>query len=1154
MSNNLTDEGVSTGSKELLERDRSSSSQQMEPSSSTNILDTITTDSSSVVVLETSIILFYKYHPLSSDRSLVEIYRTALESLCRSLHLKGRILVGCNQHRSEGINGTLSGNKDSLDRFVTALTKNGQDTREREKERETHHNNKAKDDPILQTFRNECHYFYQMAGCPPLVMDESEFKWSTHTAVSTANNNNNNQNDNDPSVSSMNHSESAEQRNGSDAVSADSTTSTSTFSSPNDPDLFPDLNIKIVTELIGTGGVMAQIPLDELHQGYLTPHEWHERVKAYNTSKQRHASSDGQPSNLDTILIDCRNTKECQIGHFEGAIDPHTTTFNQFTTWVQNHQQSLHNKKVLMYCTGGIRCEKASAYIRRTVPTVQEVRHLKGGIHKYLEEYGGNVMEKEPSMWKGKNFVFDGRGAHGPPTPTKNLKNGDTNDSSQSSTLLAHGTTKNEVQTTNDNAEIVGSCRYCAAPYDTFDPHCVCTVCREPTLVCKVCQESDQYREYHCKTHQHLQDCYFTNLEPFTTKELESQMKQLRMLMAEIAVGKKYRARRKTLSKQCDKIQEHLQTISSAENDEDDENIKMRPDKEWKCRNCGSTGCSGKCWGFHSLKRKRILEDQRQLQHGEEASLSGLTGHDEQRELNKLGPNFPAANPTTRPLKKKSSEQSEQAALRKDLLKQEETEGWIRLGLVQPPWIGRNNNTGIRVPSPCIRVLNTTTKAKWCGQPLFRMLQTEFVDMKDSTRLSILLENGLIRVNEKSIRSLEEAETQLLKNMDVISRIVHWHEPPIYLPTERIQVNKTLLPTEVICHKSLSHSEEKEFAVYICNKPSTVPVHPAGPYLSNSLTIMVEAQEGLSPKSLIPCHRIDRVTSGLTICCTDPQVARLVQSTIEQGKVGGLVQKEYLAKVHGQFPASAEDPAWNLPPSAEEWSRWKWRLDEQDTDNSNNTPTKNILQVDAPIETVDPANGIRKITPTGKEATSLFRLLNYDSETDTSILSCTPVTGRSHQLRVHLQYLGYPIVNDVQYGGSCEADNKTFDSDALMEFYRRTEQKQALPVTNSDAISVIDHESARKACQCCSDGPSAAFTEAQLLQRGHAICLHALRYQMKFKPPSSKSDHKKNASSDPKTLDSEVEARPDQPPCQVEFSVDFPPWASRLNHNSCGPL
>jgi UPF0176 protein len=113
----------------------------------------------------------------------------------------------------------------------------------------------------------------------------------------------------------------------------------------NDESLFPDLNIKLVNELIGTGGAMAGIPIDETAQGYLTPTAWHEELLSAQTAS-------------DTILIDCRNTKEHQIGHFVGALDPQTTTFQQFPKWVEDHEHLLADKKVRMFCTGGIRCEK----------------------------------------------------------------------------------------------------------------------------------------------------------------------------------------------------------------------------------------------------------------------------------------------------------------------------------------------------------------------------------------------------------------------------------------------------------------------------------------------------------------------------------------------------------------------------------------------------------------------------------------------------------------------------------------------------------------------------------------------------------------------------------------------------------------------------
>lgn len=104
----------------------------------------------------------------------------------------------------------------------------------------------------------------------------------------------------------------------------------------------------------------------------------------------------------DVIVIDTRNDYEVGIGSFEGAIDPNTASFRDFPGWWEANKDRYHNKRVAMYCTGGIRCEKASNYLQGA--GVDEVFHLKGGILKYLED----VPEAE-SQWNGKCFVFDAR-------------------------------------------------------------------------------------------------------------------------------------------------------------------------------------------------------------------------------------------------------------------------------------------------------------------------------------------------------------------------------------------------------------------------------------------------------------------------------------------------------------------------------------------------------------------------------------------------------------------------------------------------------------------------------------------------------------------------------------------------------------------------
>jgi len=107
-------------------------------------------------------------------------------------------------------------------------------------------------------------------------------------------------------------------------------------------------------------------------------------------------------SDPEVLLIDTRNDYEYEIGTFRGAVNPETDTFRDFPNYVKENLDPSRHKKVAMFCTGGIRCEKSTAYLKEL--GFDEVYHLKGGILKYLEE----VPESE-SLWQGDCFVFDNR-------------------------------------------------------------------------------------------------------------------------------------------------------------------------------------------------------------------------------------------------------------------------------------------------------------------------------------------------------------------------------------------------------------------------------------------------------------------------------------------------------------------------------------------------------------------------------------------------------------------------------------------------------------------------------------------------------------------------------------------------------------------------
>lgn len=146
---------------------------------------------------------------------------------------------------------------------------------------------------------------------------------------------------------------------------------------------FLRMKVKLKKEIVTMG--VENIDPNKVVGTYVAPQDWNALI-----------------SDPDTIVIDTRNDYETAIGVFRGAVDPQTKTFREFPDWVRNNA-GLHNKpKIAMYCTGGIRCEKATAFMKEQ--GFEEVYHLKGGILKYLEE-----VPQEESLWDGACFVFDER-------------------------------------------------------------------------------------------------------------------------------------------------------------------------------------------------------------------------------------------------------------------------------------------------------------------------------------------------------------------------------------------------------------------------------------------------------------------------------------------------------------------------------------------------------------------------------------------------------------------------------------------------------------------------------------------------------------------------------------------------------------------------
>ena len=302
---------------------------------------------------------------------------------------------------------------------------------------------------------------------------------------------------------------------------------------------FPDFHCKRVKELVA-----SSLPVNMLTSKgggvHLSPEEFHSVIK-------KHGKND------DFYMIDVRNKYEFDVGHFEGAANPNTRFFSEWTTWADKNLDKFQNKKVLMYCTGGIRCEKASAFLKQR--GVEDVSQLSGGIHKYMERY------TDGGFFKGANYVFDRRFLMRPKAA--------------------------------DKAKVVGKCIECAAPHERFDGLTVCTVCRDLLLVCGSCRKN--MREFHCGDHEKLKKCYFWFLEPYSEEELEGQVRMLREYIAqnEAMEGGGSKGRRRTARKQIVRCEARIAALR-------DGSATADPEAPKRCRTCTKqiSDCPGTCWGF----------------------------------------------------------------------------------------------------------------------------------------------------------------------------------------------------------------------------------------------------------------------------------------------------------------------------------------------------------------------------------------------------------------------------------------------------------------------------------------------------------------------------------------------------------------------------
>lgn len=241
------------------------------------------------------------------------------------------------------------------------------------------------------------------------------------------------------------------------------------------------------------------------------------------------------------------------------------------------------------------------------------------------------------------------------------------------------------------------------------------------------------------------------------------------------------------------------------------------------------------------------------------------------------------------------------------------------------------------------------------------------------------------------------------------------------------------------------------------DKPSGMPVHPTGRFRHNTVTYILKKEHGLN---VHPCNRLDRLTSGLMFL---GKTAKAAENMVDQIK-NREVSKQYIARVVGEFP-----------------------IDQ--------------ITVDKPVITYDPRVSLNIVDEkNGKEAKTTFKRLSYDGET--SIVLCKPFTGRTHQIRVHLQYLGHPIINDPIYSspdiwGDNLGRNGDFDKDkvvSILENVGKTTLTSSWLHRNNDESKKSGELYSGEKCEICGQD---LYTDPD--PNDLELYLHAYKYESKGK-------------------------------------------------------
>lgn len=295
-----------------------------------------------------------------------------------------------------------------------------------------------------------------------------------------------------------------------------------------------------------------------------------------------------------------------------------------------------------------------------------------------------------------------------------------------------------------------------------------------------------------------------------------------------------------------------------------------------------------------------------------------------------------------------------------------------------PQYIFEN---GLRKVKPYYNSFQTTVKRRWIGKTLLEVMTHDFGQLAEKIKAGIdqksicVYENVGKRGGTNKVDGWENLKDRKMQHQDSIYNLQHIHEPSVsdgheLYPNSNLSSFKSQLKTDI----QIIHEDDD---ILVVNKPSGIPTHPSGSFRYNSITEILKHDLFLDDIWL--CHRLDKGTSGVLILGLNKEATNRMMKTIS--KKAENVNKSYVARVHGEFPV--EGGMVNCPIF----------LISGSGNYINQTNADNL-----------PIN-----------STTIFERVSYNELLNESIVICKPLTGRMHQIRIHLRNIGHPIVNDEIY-------------------------------------------------------------------------------------------------------------------------------------------